>query len=201
MLSFSESIKLLRTAYKLSTRDLAMILDIKAPSITAWESGKSQPTLEMFKSICNLFAVSSDFMLGFSSKIYNEDFLLELEKELTAFCFSEHYSGSHKDLVHDFPLPQKYIDEKPRVSTYTPGMRANIIFLTRMYIAYRIARYTVAAPSEQRYCKALIDNKDLLKKYEDQEYLYICRLNDALFKNTIEPIYDIEQLLHQQGLG
>ena len=52
MLSFSESIKLLRTAYKLSTRDLAMILDIKAPSITAWESGKSQPTLEMFKSIC-----------------------------------------------------------------------------------------------------------------------------------------------------
>ena len=70
-----------------------------------------------------------------------------------------------------------------------------------MYIAYRIARYTVAAPSEQRYCKALIDNKDLLKKYEDQEYMYICRLNDALFKSAIEPIYDIEQLLHQRGLS
>lgn len=204
MFSFCDSIKLLRTAYKLSTRDLATILDIKAPSITAWESGKSQPTLEMFKTICNLFAVSSDFMLGYSSKVYNEEFLLMLEREIISFSFSENYSSSHKDLISDFPLPQAYIDEKQRIATYTQGMRANIIFLARMYIAYRIARYPIPNPSEQRYCKSLIDNKELLQKHAEQEYLYICRLNDILFKPTNDnskqysPYYDVEQLFSEK---
>lgn len=201
MSNFNKRIRLLRTTYKLTTRELAMILNIKPPSITLWENGKTQPTLEMFERICNLFAVSSDFMLGYSQEAYTNNHLMVLEDEIINYQFSEFYSGIHKDLVSDFPLPKEYIDIKLRLLTYSKGIRANIIFLANMYISYRIARYKGSVShNEARYCIPLINNPDLLKKYKEEEYLYICRFNDSLFNprrvsdSMPTPFYDLEAL-------
>lgn len=202
MLSFSDRIKLLRTSYKLSTRELASILDIKAPSIAAWESGKSQPTLEMFKRICNLFAVSADFMLGNSSIAYNEEFLLNLEKMLINYKL---YTGA--TVMQTLTFPNKYLDEESRIANYSHGMRANIIFLLYMFIAYKNAFAYIdddmaSIPLHQPYCNRLyFGYDDTLEgsKYAEKGYLNFCRLKDALSKTTgddesqPQPFFDIEQ--------
>ena len=199
MSKFFERMELLRTTYKLTTRELAMILNIKAPSITMWEKEKAQPTLFMFDRICNLFAVSSDFMLGHTDFPYNESFLLKLEDDIINYRFGEQYFGSHKDLAGDLHLDATYLDQKLRIENYTQGERANIIFLANMYISYRIARYADTVPEEARYCLPLIGDKTLLKKFENQEYLYLCHLNDAIFKHQRQkdgsfptPFYNLE---------
>ena len=181
MSKFFKRMEFLRTTYKLTTRELAMILNIKAPSITMWEKEKAQPTLFMFDRICNLFAVSSDFMLGHTDFPYNEAFLLKLEDDIINYRFGEQYFGSHKDLASDLHLDTTYLDPKLRIENYTQGERANTV------------------PEEARYCLPLIGDKTLLKKFENQEYLYLCHLNDALFKHQRQkdgsfptPFYNLE---------
>ena len=44
MSKFYKRMELIRTTYNLTTRELAMILNIKAPSITMWEKAKAPPT-------------------------------------------------------------------------------------------------------------------------------------------------------------
>ena len=204
MSKFYKRMELLRTTYKLTTRELAMILNIKAPSITMWEKEKAQPTLFMFNRICNLFAVSSDFMLGHTDFPYNESFLLKLEDDIINYRFGEQYFGSHKDLADDLHLDVTYLDPKLRIKNYTQGERANIIFLANMYLSYKIAHCTNdAIPDKTGYCVSLIRDKMLLKKYENKEYLYLHQLNDTLLKHKLQddgtyppPFYNLEFLVH-----
>lgn len=210
MVSFNDRIKLLRTSYKLSTRELASILDIKAPSIAAWESGKSQPTLEMFKRICNLFAVSADFMLGNSSIAYNGEFLLNLEKLLINYKL---YTGD--TVMQALTFPNKYLDVESRIAIYSHGMRANIIFLLYMFIAYKNAFAYIdddidSIQLHQPYCNQLYfgydDNKLEGSKYAEKGYLNFCRLKDALSKTTgdggsqPQPFFDIEKAVKDQAV-
>ncbi len=45
---------------------LAEKLDVSLPTIRAWEQEKSSPSHEMLISICKLYRVSADYLLGLS---------------------------------------------------------------------------------------------------------------------------------------
>ena len=44
--------------------DLAQKLSISLSTVRSWEQGKSSPPNEMLISICRLYSVSSDYLLG-----------------------------------------------------------------------------------------------------------------------------------------
>lgn len=45
---------------------LAEQLGVSLPTVRAWEQGKSSPNHEMLVSICRLYYVSADYLLGLS---------------------------------------------------------------------------------------------------------------------------------------
>lgn len=56
-------IKEARKAAGLSQKYVALALGLKGPSVSNWESGKTQPTPENLKALANLFNVSVDYLL------------------------------------------------------------------------------------------------------------------------------------------
>ena len=57
-------IKEARKAAGLSQKYVAMTLGVAPPSVSNWESGKTQPTPENLKALASLYNVSIDYLLG-----------------------------------------------------------------------------------------------------------------------------------------
>ena len=57
-------IKECRINAKMSQKFVAVTLGIAAPSVSNWESGKTQPTPENLKRLAALFGVSVDYLIG-----------------------------------------------------------------------------------------------------------------------------------------
>ena len=73
----------MRLAYELSTKNLAQFLGIKSGSnITFLETGKQKLSLEVLELFCFSFGISVDWLMGYSSSPYNDEFLTLAEEEL-----------------------------------------------------------------------------------------------------------------------
>ena len=59
-------IKELRIENKLSQAELGEKLSVSQDTISLWENGKSLPSIEYIISLCELFSVSADYILGLS---------------------------------------------------------------------------------------------------------------------------------------
>jgi transcriptional regulator with XRE-family HTH domain len=64
---------------------LAKKLGVSLPTVRAWEQEKSSPSHEMLVSICHLYHVSADYLLGLS----NIDPAYEQQQRLKKFTFDE----------------------------------------------------------------------------------------------------------------
>lgn len=64
MSDFEERLKELRKEKGLTQNELAAMLSTTDDSIYSWEKGRSQPSIEMLKRICNCFSVSADYLIG-----------------------------------------------------------------------------------------------------------------------------------------
>ena len=76
---FSDRIKLLREASKLSQVQLAQKIGVTKQTISNWENDNILPSVEMLIKVCNFFNVSTDYMLSFNDKTYIEVTGLSLE--------------------------------------------------------------------------------------------------------------------------
>lgn len=61
-----DRLKELRHDHNDTQEDLAEKLNISKFTVQSWEQGKSEPNHDMLVSICRLYHVSSDFLLGLS---------------------------------------------------------------------------------------------------------------------------------------
>ena len=61
-----DRLKELRHDHNDTQEDLAEKLNMSKFTVQSWEQGKSEPNHEMLVSICRLYHVSSDFLLGLS---------------------------------------------------------------------------------------------------------------------------------------
>ena len=61
---FSIRLKELRLEKEMTQKKLAKELETSDDSIYSWETGRSQPSIEMIRAICKYFNVSSDYVLG-----------------------------------------------------------------------------------------------------------------------------------------
>lgn len=53
--------------------ELGKILGLKKSPLTDWKNGKSKPTLEQTKKICEIFGISADFLLNTGKELTEEE--------------------------------------------------------------------------------------------------------------------------------
>lgn len=63
-MSFSTTLRELRTVNKLSQAQIAYKLGIERSTVAHWESGKSSPNYEVISKLADIFGVSVDFLVG-----------------------------------------------------------------------------------------------------------------------------------------
>lgn len=66
---FYERIKELRNSLGINQVEFGRRLGVTKQCISNWENGNIQPSMDMLIKICNLFSISSDYLLGLSSEL------------------------------------------------------------------------------------------------------------------------------------
>ncbi len=66
-------------------QDLANILQVSISTVRSWENEKSSPSHAMMVSICRMYDVSSDYLLGLSRTRRPEEFTGEELEQLQEF--------------------------------------------------------------------------------------------------------------------
>lgn len=62
----AERLKEIRVENSITQQQLGKILSVSQDTISLWENGKSQPTIEYVVKICKVFQTSADYLLGLS---------------------------------------------------------------------------------------------------------------------------------------
>lgn len=66
---FYERIKELRNSLGINQVEFGRRLGVTKQCISNWENGNIQPSIDMLIRICNLFSISSDYLLGLTSEL------------------------------------------------------------------------------------------------------------------------------------
>lgn len=61
---FGRRIKQLRRDLQMTQQELAEMLEVDNTTISVWELGKAEPCIKHIIAICDIFKVSSDYLLG-----------------------------------------------------------------------------------------------------------------------------------------
>ncbi len=61
---YGERIKELRKERKLTQKQFAELLNVDFRTVSFWETERYEPNLKQLETICRLFDVSADFLLG-----------------------------------------------------------------------------------------------------------------------------------------
>ena len=69
---FGNRIKTLRLSYNLNQVQLAEQLSVSKQTVSNWENGYIQPSIDILIRIANFFSVSTDYLLGLDNKSYIE---------------------------------------------------------------------------------------------------------------------------------
>lgn len=107
-------IKEARKAAGLSQKYVALALGLKGPSVSNWESGKTQPTPENLKALANLFNVSVDYLL-------DRD---DLPQEETADTKTEPIPEDELQHQNALTLTGLTPEEMQRVMDFVDGLKA-----------------------------------------------------------------------------
>lgn len=131
---FGARVKLLRSAYRVSTTRLATLLGFKAKAtITLIEKGKCGMSVDSLGNITELFGIELSFLSGYSSVPYTENTMPYFEEFIDGFELSRGYKFS------DF-APEYYLDKEVRKKVFSLEDRANMVFLLHYY-DYMVNRY------------------------------------------------------------
>lgn len=208
---FAKNFKQLRLTHSLSMSELAIILNFKNKStIAQLETGKMLPSFETLINIANVFAVKVDWLVGRSSKPYDEGIILSLEKQIMDIKVN---SGT----VFQKIIPPLYSDVEKRVKFFSLAERANLIFLLQYMKIITENEPELLHGSyslnKQNFLEYLLEKVNLKKprqKNTQEIYLYLLRGIGAILLNDLrnpepfdssdpymmpEPLFDITKEL------
>ena len=63
-MKFSERLRELRTEKGISQGEFARLLDVKQGTVSGWEIGRREPSLEMVRKIAIVLKCDSNYLLG-----------------------------------------------------------------------------------------------------------------------------------------
>ena len=183
---FAQRINLLRTAHSLSLADVSLFLNLKSNVVPSkWERQKNWASCETLIAISRLFGVSLDWLMGSSDEIYQDAFILERERTLIKSRTKESWVNVCYELDLPVALFNEYFNEGKRIENYTLPVRAKIIFLLNIVLAFIDA---------MEYCKML----KLPEVYDEKINLKVdCygQLKALIASNDLlKPLYDVNLL-------
>ena len=79
MYKFDSIIKKLRTDSKMTQKELALAIRVSQQTVSLWESGSAIPDALAIIAMCNLFNVSSDYLLGIGTA--NKRYFIKKNKD------------------------------------------------------------------------------------------------------------------------
>lgn len=103
-MSIASRIKQLRTQKNYTQKDLASLLSVKPTTVSGWELGRNEPSIDMINKLSSIFSVTTDYLIGRSEKA-DDQVDLDLERALdNAHSFSgkplsEHDRKVAKDVL------------------------------------------------------------------------------------------------------
>lgn len=206
---FGARVKILRSAYRVSTRTMADILGIKSNgNITMVEKGQCYFSFDVLYSLCETFGIDVTYLLGHSDVPYTENTMLYFEEFIDGFELSRGYKFS------DF-APEYYLDKELRKKVFSLEDRANMVFLLHYY-EYLVTRFPelkeddltvgfqIGIYNPDLIEMAVFDRKSFRFKDYHKEFQYVCaaigyilfhplRKEKAEGKEvSIKPLYSIE---------
>lgn len=104
-MSIASRIKQLRTQKNYTQKDLASLLSVKPTTVSGWELGRNEPSIDMINKLSSIFSVTTDYLIGRSEKADDDQVDLDLERALdNAHSFSgkplsEHDRKVAKDVL------------------------------------------------------------------------------------------------------
>ena len=107
-----QTIRGLRKQRKISQTELAKILHVSQQTVTAWETGKAEPSSSAISSLADYFNVTTDYLLGRDVKEENSTDTKDLAKIMDSIMT---YNGKElnqhdKDVVEG--LISAYLNNK-----------------------------------------------------------------------------------------
>ena len=62
-MSFSQNLKLLRKTQKINQKKLAKIIDVSPKTVSHWETGYTEPSINQLISLANFFDITIDYLV------------------------------------------------------------------------------------------------------------------------------------------
>lgn len=134
-INFRYNFRQIRQAYSLTLADMADILCLRSRStLSDLENGNKNKMLAMdsMMQLSKVFAVSLDWLFGYTNQPYNESQILDIEDCLLNIYQTYDPDGLfelHTTDKAEIWLPDNYLDSAMRKKTYSLPVRANICFL------------------------------------------------------------------------
>lgn len=212
--NFRSNFKQIRQAYNLTLADMADILCLRSRStLSELENGNNKKMLAMdsMMQLSKVFAVSLDWLFGYTDKPYCEPQIMDIEDSLLDI-YSRYDPEGYMD-IHDTDnnidiwIPNAYLDYEIRRQTYSLPVRANICFLFHCTMLNELYD---DLNSILRHEKLTYHNKeDISTNHQQQKATYEnCLLNLVRGTDTNE-VYkykrgsyftDLEQSVHNERL-
>ena len=80
-MNIAQRIKDLRLSKHLTQKELAQLLNVKPTTVSGWELGRNEPSIDTLKDLARIFGVSVDYMAGATESIDDDKTTIDLEKD------------------------------------------------------------------------------------------------------------------------
>lgn len=80
-MNIAQRIKDLRLSKHLTQKELAQLLNVKPTTVSGWELGRNEPSIDTLKDLARIFGVSVDYMAGATESLDKDKKSVDLEKD------------------------------------------------------------------------------------------------------------------------
>lgn len=80
-MNIAQRIKDLRLSKHLTQKELAQLLNVKPTTVSGWELGRNEPSIDTLKDLARIFGVSVDYMAGVTKSLDKDKTTIDLEND------------------------------------------------------------------------------------------------------------------------
>ena len=80
-MNIAQRIKDLRLSKHLTQKELAQLLNVKPTTVSGWELGRNEPSIDTLKDLARIFGVSVDYMAGATESLDKNKTTIDLEND------------------------------------------------------------------------------------------------------------------------
>ena len=95
----ADNIKNARIAKHYTQKDLANLLNVKPATVSGWEVGRNEPSIDMLKKLSSILGFSFDELAGVVQHDADDDIPLTRNQKLVGFSIDPDTSDEERDAI------------------------------------------------------------------------------------------------------